>query len=345
MKRSRQEYESLRVQSIGQEKKPPLHPKKDSVEFSASQLENVEDDDIVVGGGVGDSLSTLPSRRTGEENENASSSSSSVDEKDTPMRRLSFSSMSRTIKDGNEMDETVVKDTIRKAKDAVSVKITDETTARAAAELVREWETALQLPPKHREAKWTVQMRELLQQLVSCLILLARRDDAVEKSGGAISNLRSKIRDALHQRSLLYHQYAADMDVHRSEIEKFEKVAREREEALRLSEMKAKRYDELMSSKDDGKSLARKLSKELTQLELRHEVLRRKMRVRLIHYSFTKHVTILTHTHTHNRFLKPAIEHQLKMPSMQKQISRNQRVRIVVVYCTWSYGNVEVCSQ
>ena len=103
----------------------------------------------------------------------------------------------------------------------------------------------------------------------------------MEKSEDAISNLRSKIRDALHQRSLLYHQYAADVDVHRSEIEKFEKVAREREEALQRSEMKAKRYDELMSSKDDdGKNLARKLSKELTQLELRHDVLRRKLRVR-----------------------------------------------------------------
>jgi hypothetical protein len=275
LKRSREEVESLRSISH-EENKPPLHPKKnDSVEFSASQLD-VEDNDIV--GGVGDSLSTLPSRRT--TNDEVEVEISSIEEKDTPMRRLSFSS-SRSddnVDGGGDNVKSTKEDMIRNAKQA-STTSTDKTTAAAAAELLREWETALQLPPKHREAKWAVQMRELLKQLVSCLILLARRDNAMEESEDAISSLRSKIRDALHQRSLIYHQYAADMDVHRSEIEKFENIAREREEALTRSEIKAKRYDELMKSKDDEKSLARKLSREITQLELRHDVLRRKLRV------------------------------------------------------------------
>lgn len=180
LKQSREECDSLRHRSSDDkdEEKPPLHPtkkrEKNLVDFSSEQttLKDAEDNDMV--GGVGDSLTSLKKcKNIEEEDDDDKSELSSIEEKDTPMRRLSFSSLSKTNNNINENDQRKQKEEIisnAKAFISNTTTITTATTKEAAEELVREWETALQIPPSHRQAKWAVQMRELLQKLISCLV-------------------------------------------------------------------------------------------------------------------------------------------------------------------------------
>lgn len=303
--RSRRECDALRTR-VRESGKPPLRPKNkkvndvtvnddDDADFSTSRAmddANQDDGDVVTGMGLGDSMTSLPSQ-------DARSRAESGEHDDTPMRRLSFSSAAPSTQTDDARDVSSDNKSERDAqadnKKTPHVHLKDEMNhvlenmkRSTMEEVVREWEAPLQPhSSKHKQDAWVIQMRRVHRHLLASLVLLSKRDKALEISEEHVQKLHAKIKDAAFERSVLYHQYVADIKQHQQEASRLRSTVEELKAKLNSASVKARRFEEIVGAEsEDAKAgsenktihhVVRELSRENIKLELNRASLLRKL--------------------------------------------------------------------